>query len=306
MRVAVTGATGLIGSALLPHLVAGGHSVVRLVRRDPRGADEVRWDPMAGAASGVDLDALAGVDAVVHLAGANVGGKRWTPEYRRLIRDSRVLGTRTLVAALAALGPGPSVLVSGSAVGYYGSRGDEVLTEASARGQGFLADACEDWEAEARRAENAGIRTVLARTGLVMSDRGGAFGRLLPVLRMGVGGPLGSGRAWWPWISLEDEARALAHCVTTGSLSGPVNLGGPSPARNRDVIRVLARLLRRPAVLPVPPIALRVALGEFADDILSSQRMVPEALVGSGFVFRHPDLESACRWLVGHEAAATT
>jgi hypothetical protein len=298
VRVAVTGATGLIGSALLPHLVAAGHEVVRLVRRDPRGPDEVRWDPTSGTAAGVDLDHLAGVDAAVHLAGTNVGDKRWTPAYKRAIRDSRVLGTRTLVAALAALDTRPAVLVSGSAVGYYGSRGDEVLTEASDRGQGFLADVCVAWEAEARRAEDAGIRTVLARTGLVMTDRGGAFGRLLPILKLGLGGPLGSGRAWWPWITLEDEVRALVHCLGTESLAGPVNLGGPEPARNRDVTRALARELRRPAVLPVPPVALRLAFGEFADDILSSQRMLPGSLVGSGFAFRHPDLAAACRWLV--------
>ncbi|MGF1645462.1 MAG: TIGR01777 family oxidoreductase [Kineosporiaceae bacterium] len=298
MRVAVTGATGLIGSALLPQLVAAGHQVVRLVRREPRGPDEVRWDPMSGAASGVDLDRLVGVDAVIHLAGAGVGDRRWTGRYKRTIRDSRVLGTRTLVAALVALDTRPSVLVSGSAVGYYGSRGDEVLTESSAPGEGFLADVCVAWEGEARSAEEAGIRTVLARTGLVMTDRGGAFGRLLPILTLGLGGPLGSGRAWWPWITLEDEVRALVHCLSTESLSGPVNLGGPEPGRNRDVTRALARELRRPAVLPVPPVALRLAFGEFADDILSSQRMTPDALVESGFVFQHPNLATACRWLV--------
>lgn len=301
MKVAVTGATGLIGSALLPRLVAQGHEVVRLVRRDPRGQDEITWDPSSGEASGVDLDRLAGVGAVVHLAGANVGGKRWTPAYKKVIRDSRVLGTRTLVAALSALGHKPSVLVSGSAVGYYGFRGDEVLTEESSRGRGFLADVCEDWEAEALRAEDAGIRTVLARTGLVMTDQGGAFGRLLPIIKLGVGGPLGTGKAWWPWITLEDEVRALAFCLAEESLSGPVNLGGPEPARNIEVTRALGRILRRPTVLPVPPIALRVVFGEFADDILSSQRMLPTELTAAGFAFRHGSLDAACRWLVEGE-----
>jgi hypothetical protein len=280
--------------------------VVRFVRREARGPDEIRWDPSSGAAAGVDLDRLAGVGAVVHLAGANVGAKRWTPAYKAAIRDSRVLGTRTLVAALAALDRKPSVLVSGSAVGYYGSRGDEVLTEQSSRGRGFLSDVCEQWEAEALRAEDVGIRTVVARTGLVMTDQGGAFGRLLPIIRLGVGGPLGSGKAWWPWITLDDEVRALAFCLAEESLSGPVNVAGAEPARNIDVTRALGRALRRPTVLPVPPIALRLVFGEFADDILSSQRMLPTELTATGFVFRHGSLESACRWLVQGDEARTS
>lgn len=298
MKVAVTGATGLIGSALLPHLVTHGHEVVRLVRRDPRGPDEIRWDPSTGQASGIDLDRLAGVGAVVHLAGANVGTQRWTEARKAVIRESRVMGTRTLVAALSALDVKPSVLVSGSAVGYYGSRGDEVLTEDSPRGEGFLADVCEDWEAEASRAEDVGIRTVLARTGLVMTDQGGAFGRLLPIVKLGAGGPLGTGKAWWPWITLEDEVRALAFCVMEESLAGPVNLSAPEPSRNRDVMRALGKAMRRPTVIPVPPIALRALFGEFSDDILSSQRMLPGKLTAAGFPFRHRTVEVACRWLV--------
>jgi hypothetical protein len=298
MRVAVTGASGLIATALMPLLAERGHSVVRLVRREVRGPDEVRWDPEAGDVAGIDVGRLAGVDAVVHLAGAGVGDRRWTEEYKALIRTSRVTGTRTLVAGLTALDPAPRVLVSGSAVGYYGSRGDELLTEESPHGEGFLAEVCRAWETEATVAEQAGIRTVLARSGLVMTDRGGAFGRLLPVFRLGLGGRIGRGRAWWPWVTLDDEVRALVHCLEIDELRGPVNIGSPEPRTNADVTKELGRVLRRPAALAVPPVALRVALGEFGRDLEASQRMLPERLLASGFEFRHPDLPTALSWLV--------
>ncbi len=293
MRIAVTGSSGLIGTALVTSLQASGHDVVRLVRRTPRGPGEVRWDPASGE---VDLAGLAGVEAAIGLAGAGVGDKRWTDAYKQQILDSRVQSTRTLVTALKQLDPLPSVLVSGSAVGYYGSRGEEVLTEDSPKGTGFLSDVVEAWEAEAFAAQDLGIRVVTARTGLVMAPGGGAFGRLLPLVKLGLAGPLGTGRQWWPWITLDDEVAALEHLLTS-RLSGPVNLGAPQPGRNVDVTRAIARRWSRPAILPAPAVALRLALGEFADDVLASQRMVPERLLGDGFAFRHPTLDAAADWL---------
>jgi len=295
VRIAITGSTGLIGTALVTRLQQEGHDVVRLVRRPPRAAGEVTWDPERGT---VDLAGLRGVEAAVHLAGAGVGDHRWTDEYKRTIRNSRVLGTRTLVAALTTLDPLPSVLVSGSAVGFYGDRGDEELTEASDGGQGFLADVVRAWEAETEPAAAAGIRVALARTGLVMSPEGGAFGRLLPLVKLGLAGPLGDGRQWWPWITLEDEVSALVFLLTN-DVSGPVNLGSPQPARNGEVTRALGRVVNRPALIKAPRFALRLALGEFSADVLASQRMLPHRLVDAGFGFRHPDLDSAARWVVG-------
>jgi uncharacterized protein (TIGR01777 family) len=293
VKVAVTGASGLIGSALVPALEAAGHEVVRLVRRPARGAGEVTWDPAAGT---VDLAGLAGTDAVVHLAGAGVGDKRWTDAYKQTILRSRVDGTRTIVRAMTELDPMPSVLLSGSAVGYYGDRGEEVLLESSARGDGFLSDVVVAWEAETAPAAAAGIRTALLRTGLVMAPGGGAFGRLLPIINAGIGGPIGDGRMWWPWITLVDEVRAIEHLLEA-DVHGPVNLGSPNPARNVDVTKTVAKALGRPALVPVPGFALRVVLGEFADDVTSSQRMVPQVLTESGFDFVHGELDHAASWL---------
>jgi uncharacterized protein (TIGR01777 family) len=294
VKVAVTGASGLIGSALVPRLRAGGHEVVRLVRRPAQAADEVSWAPDAGT---VDPAGLTGVDAAVHLAGAGVGDHRWTDEYKRTIRDSRVLGTRTLVKALTALEPLPRVLVSGSAVGFYGDRGDEELTEESPGGQGFLADVVRAWEAETEPASAAGIRVAKIRTGLVMAPSGGAFGRLLPLIKLGLAGPLGSGRQWWPWITLEDELAAIEFLLTH-EVDGPVNLSAPHPAPQKDVVRAIARAGHRPALLPAPKMALRLALGEFSDDILDSQRVLPRRLISAGFTFRHPELAGAADWLL--------
>jgi uncharacterized protein (TIGR01777 family) len=295
MRVAVTGAGGLIGAELVARLRAGGNEVVRLIRRPPRAPDEASWDPLGGE---VNLAAVGPVDAVVHLAGASVGGRRWTPEYKREIRDSRVVGTRTLVGALLSQRPRPRVLICGSAVGFYGSRGDEELTEDSSPGRGFLPDVVRDWEAETHPASDAGIRVVAARTGLVLSRRGGALGRLLPLLRLGLAGPLGNGRQWWPWITLDDEVSALMFLLTS-ELTGPVNLCAPEPARNREVIAALGRWAHRPTVLPVPPVALRLALGELAGDVLASQRVFPRRLLGAGFPFAHGTLDDAARWVIG-------
>ncbi len=292
MKVAVSGSSGLIGTALVAGLAAAGHEVVRLTRGRPSARDEVAWDPLAGT---VDVAGLRGVEAVVHLAGAGVGDHRWTAAYKKQILDSRVLGTRTLVDALASMDQPPRTLVSGSAIGFYGSRGDEELTEDAARGEGFLADVVVAWEAEAARGGQAGLRVVTARSGLVLARKGGAFGRLLPLIRLGLGGPLGNGRQWWSWISLEDEVAALMFLLTA-DLSGPVNLTAPEPRRNGDVVRALARRLHRPAVLPAPALALKVAVGGFADDILASQKVVPRRLLDAGFAFTHADLEAAAEW----------
>jgi uncharacterized protein (TIGR01777 family) len=295
MRIVVTGSTGLIGTALVTSLHSAGHEVVRLVRRTPRAADEVAWDPTTGT---VDLDGLARVEGAVHLAGAPVGDKRWTEAYKRTILDSRVNGTRTLAEALTKLDPLPRVLVCGSAVGFYGDRGEEILTEDSGPGTGFLAGVVRAWEAAAEPATSAGVRVCFARTGLVFAPRGGALGRLLPLARLGVAGPLGNGRQWWPWITLDDEVRALRFLLEH-DLSGPVNLGSPNPARNLDATRALGRALHRPTLLPAPAFGLRLVLGEFAQDVLASQRMLPVRLQDAGFEFRHATVAEAADWVVG-------
>lgn len=292
MRIAVTGSTGLIGTALVQSLRADGHEVVRFVRRAPAAADEARWDPARGE---VDPAGLAGCSAVVHLAGAGVGEHRWTDAYKREIRDSRVLGTAAIARAAAALGEPPAVLVSGSAIGYYGDTGDRAVDEDAPAGRGFLPSVCVEWEAAAEPAAAAGIRTAYARTGLVVARDGGAWGRLFPIFRAGIGGRLGDGRQYWSYLSLRDEVAALRHIIDTPALSGPVNLTAPDPVTNRQVTEAMGRVLRRPAVLPVPAVALRVALGEFAEDVLGSQRVRPARLLESGFVFRDPDIEQAIR-----------
>ena len=294
MKVAVTGASGLIGSALVPHLRGRGDQVIRLVRREPGQPDEVRWDPAAGE---VDLLGLAGTEAVVHLAGAGVGDHRWTEQYKRQILDSRVDGTATIARAMAALNPVPRVLVSGSAMGFYGDRGDELLNEQSAAGTGFLPDVVRGWEAAADAAREAGIRVAHPRTSLVMSPRGGAFGRLLPLVRLGLGGPLGSGRQWWSWITLQDQVRAITFLIDN-DVSGPVNLASPAPLPQREIAAALGRAAHRPAVLPAPAFALRIALGEFAGDILASARLQPAVLTGAGFTFDHPQFDVAATWVL--------
>jgi uncharacterized protein (TIGR01777 family) len=296
MRIAVTGSHGLIGSSLVTALRDSGHDVVPLVRSTPRRSGEVQWDPAAGT---VDLAGLAGVEAAVHLAGAGVGDHRWNDEYKRQIHDSRTLSTRTLVRALTALDPLPRVLVSGSAMGYYGNRGDEILTEQSTAGEGFLVDVVKDWEAEAIPASQAGIRVVHPRTGLVMARSGGAFAQLLLLARLGLGGPLGSGKQWWSWITLPDAVAALIYLLES-ELAGPVNLTTPNPASNIEVTRAITRALHRPAILPAPAFAIRLILGEFAGEVLSSLRVMPEQLMKSDFDFRHPTLDDAAGWLTTH------
>ncbi|MCT7355692.1 TIGR01777 family oxidoreductase [Streptomyces sp. 15-116A] len=293
-RIAVAGASGLIGSALVWSLTADGHEVVRLVRGAPRSADEIRWDPERGT---VDAEGLAGCDAVVNLAGAGVGDRRWTAEYKARIRASRVRGTAALAEAVAGLAGDvrPRVFVSGSAIGYYGETGDRVVDESAPPGEGFLPRLCVEWEAAAEPAVQAGVRTVFPRTGLVVARGGGAWGRLFPLFRAGLGGRLGSGGQYWSFIALHDEVAALRHLLDTEGLSGPFNLTAPEPLTNREITEAMARVLRRPAVFAVPAPVLRTVLGEMAGDVLGSARVVPARLLESGFRFAFPDIEGAIR-----------
>ncbi|MFG2221831.1 TIGR01777 family oxidoreductase [Streptomyces sp. NPDC048644] len=292
MRIAITGSTGLIGTALVRSLRADGHGVVRLVRRPPAADNEVRWNPLRQE---VDAAGLAGCDAVVHLAGAGVGDHRWTAAYKREIRDSRVLGTAAVAEAVASLDVPPRVFVSGSAIGYYGDTGDRRTDESAPPGEGFLPSVCVDWEDAATAARDAGIRTVFARTGLVVARSGGAWGRLFPLFRLGLGGRLGDGSQYWSFISLRDHIAALRHLIDTEALTGPVNLTAPEPVTNREVTAVMGRVLHRPTPFPVPAPALRLALGEFAGDVLGSQRVIPRRLLESGFRFTDPGIEAAVR-----------
>lgn len=291
-RVAVAGASGLIGTALTRSLGAAGHEVVRLVRRAPRAPDEVRWDP---ARRYVDTAGLAGCTAFVNLAGAGIGDRRWTAAYKRELRDSRVLGTATLARAAAALDEPPRVFVNGSAIGYYGDTGARAVDESAPPGDGFLSSLCRAWEGAAAPAEEAGIRTVLARTGLVVARHGGAWARLFPLFRAGLGGRLGNGRQYWSFISLHDEVAALRHLLAAQDLAGPVNLTAPDPVTNREVTAAMGRVLHRPTLLPAPAPALRLALGEMSSDILSSQRVLPKRLLESGFTFKFPGVEETLR-----------
>lgn len=292
MRIAVTGSSGLIGTALVRSLRADGHEVVRLVRRPARGGDEVTWDPKR---SYVDTHGLVGCEAVVHLAGAGIGDHRWTDAYKRELRESRLLGTAAVAEAVASLDVPPRVFVSGSALGFYGETGDRAVDEEAPPGEGFLPSLCVEWEEAAAPAEEAGIRTVFPRTGLVVARGGGAWGRLFPIFRAGLGGRLGDGRQYWSFISLHDEVAALRHLIDTESLAGPVNLTAPEPVTNREVTAAMGRVLRRPTLFAVPSPVLRVALGELAGDVLGSQRVVPRRLLESGFSFAFPTVDEAVR-----------
>lgn len=297
MNILVSGASGLVGSALVPALESAGHTVRRLVRVRPEaGSPDVYWDPM-GLFDPVG--GMEGFDAVVHLAGESVAA-RWTRNKKARILNSRVQGTMTLASAVARSKRPPKVLVSASAVGYYGNRGDESLTEESTSGSDFLADVARQWETALAPATRAGIRTVMLRIGFILSPRGGGLARMLPPFRMGVGGRLGSGRQWMSWISIVDVVGAIQHALTTEALWGPVNAVAPHPVTNAEFTRTLGRILGRPTIFPMPGFAARLAFGEMADVLLlASQRVQPVKLQSSGFQFRHPELEGALRELLG-------
>jgi uncharacterized protein (TIGR01777 family) len=294
MIVAVTGSTGLVGAALIEALERRDHLVRRLVRHDVRDSErEIRWDPAAGT---IDAGELDGLDAVVHLAGENLAAQRWNDQVKQEIRDSRIQGTRLLSGALAKLTNKPDVLVSASAIGFYGDRGDEPVDESSPPGSGFLADVCREWEAATEPARAAGIRVVNLRLGVVLSPRGGALAKMLLPFKLGVGGVIGSGRQFWSWIALDDLVAAIQFALQNAALAGPVNAVAPSPVTNREFTKTLGRVLRRPTVFPMPAFAARLALGEMANEmLLSGVRVEPRVLTSAGFSFQHPQLEPALR-----------
>jgi uncharacterized protein (TIGR01777 family) len=302
VKVAVTGSSGFIGTALVASLRTDGHEVLRVLRSDPPvGEPAVRWDPARGA---IDVGALEGVEAVVHLAGTGIGDKRWTDERKALIKQSRTRGTALLAETLAGLSAKPRVLVSASGVHWYGDRGDEVLTEDSDPGDGFLADVCRQWEAAAGLAALAGIRVVTTRSGLVLSADGGVFPKMMTPARFGLGGRLGSGRQWWSWITLTDEVDAMRFLIDHDNVAGPVNLAAPNPVTNAEFASTLGRVLHRPAFVPVPSFGPKLVLGsEMAGELLfGSVRAQPAALQRAGFRFSHPELEGALRAVLDRPA----
>ncbi len=289
-RIAITGASGLIGSALVGHLKSEGHTVQRLVRRTPVAPDEVQWDPKTGY---VDLEALRGVDAIIHLAGAGVGDKRWNKKYKAEILNSRLMGTTTIAHAVTELSP--QVFISASAIGWYGESGNRAVVESDKCGDDFLAAVCREWEAAADLATNT--RTVKIRTGLVLDPTGGALGKMLPLFRFGLGGKLGNGKQWWSWITLHDLIRAISFLLEN-NISGPVNLTAPNPVTNQEFTSALARALHRPALFPAPALGLKVALGGFSSEILGSKKVVPQVLAEAGFEWDYPHITNALTALV--------
>jgi len=291
MRLAVSGATGLIGSALTASLRADGAEVIRLVRGAAAGPGEIGWDPLADG--GLDPAALRGIDAVVHLSGAPIAGGRWTPARKQELRASRIRSTATLVSAIAAADPPPGVLLCGSAIGYYGDTGERAVDESEPAGTGFLAELVRDWEEAALPATAAGVRVVNLRSGIVLAAAGGMLGRLLPPFRLGLGAKVGTGRQYFSWIAIDDEVGAIRFLLGTATASGPFNLTAPNPVTNAEFTRVLAGALRRPAALTLPSGVLRAALGELAGELLASARVQPGRLTEAGYPFRHPDLTGA-------------
>jgi uncharacterized protein (TIGR01777 family) len=289
-RIAITGASGLIGSALVGYLKSEGHTVQRLVRRTPIAPDEVQWDPKSGF---VDLEPLRGVDAIIHLAGAGVGDKRWNKKYKAEILNSRLLGTTAIAHAVTELAP--QVFISASAIGWYGESGNRAVIESDKCGDDFLAAVCREWEGAADLAQNT--RTVKIRTGLVLDPTGGALGKMLPLFRFGLGGKMGNGKQWWSWITLHDLIRAIAFLLER-DIAGPVNLTAPNPVTNQEFTSALARAMRRPALFPAPAIALKIALGGFSSEILGSKKVVPQSLTDAGFQWDYPHISSALAALV--------
>ena len=294
MDIAITGSRGLVGSALVPALARAGHRPVRVVRTHPVGSDEVGWDPDAGA---IDAAGLEGIGGVIHLAGAGIGDKRWTPARKRLILESRTKGTDMLARALAGLSDKPAVLISASGVDYYGPHGDESLTEASPPGGGFLADVCKQWEDATKPAADAGVRVVHIRTGPVLSADGGLLGRLLPPFRMGLGGRVGTGEQYMSWIALDDHVAAIVHLLTRDDSTGPYNLTAPDPVTNGEFSTTLGRVLHRPTKIPTPLLPLKLRYGgELVNELLlTGQRVLPARLGEVGYRFAHPTLEEALR-----------
>ncbi|MBC7820417.1 MAG: TIGR01777 family protein, partial [Planctomycetaceae bacterium] len=288
---------GLVGSAVVPFLTTGGHRVLRLVRGKSHGEEEIAWDPTAGT---IDAEKLEGMDAVVHLAGENIATGRWNAAKKARIRDSRVLGTHVLSAALAKLNRKPRVLVSASAIGFYGERGDETMTESSPPGVSFLSQVCRDWEAATEPAKQAGIRVVNLRTGVVLTPRGGALAKMLTPFKLCAGGVVGSGRQYWSWIAIDDVVGAIHHAITHTELSGPVNAVSPETLTNAAFTKILGRVLHRPTIAPLPAFVVKLLLGEMGEELLlASTRVVPNRLQETGYQFRCPTLEEALRHVLG-------
>ena len=289
-RVAITGASGMIGTALVGHLKSEGYTVQKLVRRPSRSAEEITWDPRSGV---VDLEALAGVDAIIHLAGAGVGDKRWSAAYRSQILNSRLLSTTTIATACEKLQP--EVFISASAIGYYGETGNRSVTETDRGGDDFLSIVCREWEAVADLAPS--VRTIKLRTGLVLDPTGGALGRMIPLFKFGLGGKLGSGKQWWSWITLHDQIRAMLFLMNS-KIEGAVNLTSPNPVTNQEFTAALALAMKRPAIFPAPAFALRAVLGGFSTEVLGSKKVIPQVLTDNKFEFAYPHVSAALTALV--------
>ncbi len=289
-RIAITGASGLIGTALVGHLKSEGHTVQRFVRRPVVAPDEIQWDPKTGY---VDIEALRGVDAIIHLAGVGVGDKRWSKKYKSEILNSRLLGTTAIAHAVNEVKP--QMFISASAIGWYGESGNRAVVESDRVGDDFLAAVCREWEAAADLVTD--VRTVKIRTGLVLDPTGGALGKMLPLFRFGLGGKLGNGKQWWSWITLHDVIRAITFLLES-KVSGPVNLTSPNPVTNQEFTSALARAMHRPALFPAPALALKVALGGFSSEVLGSKKVVPQALTDAGFTWDYPHITNALTALI--------